>query len=228
MDEELWTEVDLYITERLVAADPDLEATLEGSRAAGLPEIQVTANQGKLLWLLAKIHRARHILEIGTLGGYSTIWLARALPPGGRLVTLESNPDYAELARRNLGQAGLGDVVELRVGLALDVLPQLASEKYPPFDLTFIDADKASTADYFEWAIRLSRPGGLVIIDNVVREGGILDENTGDPSIQGVRRFFDLASQDKRVSATAIQTVGSKGYDGFSIALIESVEETAS
>ncbi len=150
-----------------------------------------------------------------------------ALPPGGRLVTLESDPEHADVARANLIRAGLGDVVSLRVGRALDVLPQLALEKHPPFDLTFIDADKACTADYFDWAVRLSRPGGLIVVDNVVRKGAILDENSSDPSVQGVRRFFELASKDNRVSATAIQTVGSKGYDGFSIALVESLDGTA-
>ena len=226
MTEELWAKVDHYISERLFPPDPVLEATLLASAAAGLPDIQVTANQGRLLWLLARIQGATRILELGTLGGYSTICMARALPPSGRLVTLESDPNHARVARANLLEAGLGDVVELRVGLALDVLPQLAQEKHPPFDLTFIDADKASTADYFEWAVRLSRPGGLIIADNVVRKGAILDEKSSDSGVQGVRRFFDFVSKDKRVSTTAIQTVGAKGYDGFSISFIESMDGT--
>lgn len=221
MDEELWTKVDQYIIDRLVPSDVALEATIEASNAAGLPDIPVTANLGKFLWLLAKIQGAKNILEIGTLGGYSTIWLARALPPDGHLLTLESNPAHADVARANLLQAGLANIVELREGLAADVLPQLATEKYPPFDLTFIDADKASTANYFEWAVRLSRPGGVIIADNVVRKGAILDENSGDPDVEGVRRFFDLASQHKHVRTTAIQTVGAKGHDGFAISLIE-------
>ena len=164
--------------------------------------------------------KARTILEIGTLGGYSTIWLARALPPSGRLVTLEADPKHAEVARANIVRAGLADAVEVRVGQALDLLPQLAAESIPPFDLAFIDADKPSNAEYFAWALKLSRPGSLIIFDNVVRSGAVADAASEDPSVQGVRRLNAVLAAEPRVSATAIQTVGSKGYDGFAIALV--------
>jgi predicted O-methyltransferase YrrM len=220
VDEAQWTAVDRYVADRLIPPDAALDAALEASAAAGLPEIQVTPTQGKLLWLLATIQGARNILEIGTLGGYSTIWLAQALPLDGRLVTVESAAIHAEVARANIARAGLAEVVDLRLGRALDVLPQLEAEHKGPFDLTFIDADKASTPDYFEWAVRLSRRGSLIIADNVVREGAILDADSTDSGVQGVRLFYDLFAGNSRVSATAIQTVGSKGHDGFAIALV--------
>ncbi|WP_193199109.1 O-methyltransferase [Nostoc sp. MG11] len=220
MTQEQWTAVDHYITDLLVPPDPALDAALQSSAAAGLPPHNVSPNQGKLLLLLAQIHGARTILEIGTLGGYSTIWLARSLPADGRLITLESDPKHAEVARANIGHAGLGDIVELRLGRALSTLPQLVAENRRPFDLIFIDADKPSNPDYFAWALKLSRRGSLIIADNVVRNGAVIDTTSSDPSVQGVRRFNELLAESSRVSATAIQTVGSKGYDGFAIALV--------
>jgi len=220
MNQETWTAVDRYLAGLFVPSDPALEAALEDSVAAGLPPINVSPNQGKLLQLLARMQGARNILEIGTLGGYSTIWLARALPAGGRLITLEFEPKHAEVARANLVRAGLGGVVEQRVGRALDTLPQLATEGCGPFDLIFIDADKPSTADYFVWALRLSRRGSVIIVDNVVRKGAVSDAASDDPNVRGMRRFHELLAVEKRVSATVIQTVGSKGYDGFAVALV--------
>jgi predicted O-methyltransferase YrrM len=222
MSQEQWTAVDRYICDLLVPPDPALAAALETSAAAGLPSINVTPNQGKLLQLLARVQGARAILEVGTLGGYSTIWLARALPEGGRLVTLESDPKHAEVARGNIANAGLSGVVEIRLGPALETLPQLASEGLGPFDLTFIDADKPSTPEYFNWALQLSRRGSLIIVDNVVRKGAVADAASDDPSVQGVRRFYELLASEPRVSATAIQTVGGKGYDGLAIAVVNS------
>ena len=218
--QEKWTAVDRYFTDLLVPSDAALEAALESSRAAGLPAINVAPNQGKLLQLLACVQGARTILEIGTLGGYSTIWLARALPAGGRLITLEAEPRHAEVARANFARAGLADTVELRLGPALETLPQLAAEGRGPFDFIFIDADKVSTADYFAWALKLSRRGSLIVVDNVVRQGAVADAASEDPSVQGVRRFHAMLAAESRVSATAIQTVGSKGYDGFAMALV--------
>ena len=216
----LWARVDQYLVDALVGPDPVLEAALEASAAAGLPPISVTAPQGKLLQQLAQLRGARRILEIGTLGGYSTIWLARALPADGRLVTLEVDPAYAEVARANLARAGLTDAVDVRVGRALDTLAQLAAEAAGPFDLVFVDADKPSTPDYFTWALRLSRPGTMIVVDNVVRAGAVIEAASADPGVQGVRRFLDLLASEPRVSATALQTVGSKGYDGFAVALV--------
>jgi predicted O-methyltransferase YrrM len=217
---DLWAAVDRYICEKLVPGDAALEAALLASSAAGLPEIHVSPNQGKLLQLLAQSHGAQSILEIGTLGGYSTIWLARALPAGGRLVTLEYDPGHAAVARANLARAGLGAVTELRVGRAQDTLPLLASEGAGPFDLVFIDADKPAYPEYFAWALKLTRKGSLIIADNVVRNGVVADPATADPAVLGVRRMYELASREPRVSATAIQTVGGKGYDGFMVALV--------
>jgi predicted O-methyltransferase YrrM len=213
----LWTEVDEYLADCLVPGDDALDAALAASEKAGLPAINVAPNQGKLLMLLARATGARRILEVGTLGGYSTIWLARGLPPGGRLITLEANSDYAEVARANIDLAGLGEMVEVRVGRAQDSLPGLAGEG--PFDLIFIDADKPGTPGYFQWAVKLSRRGSLIIVDNVVREGAVLDAD-GDANVQGMRRFFELAATDPRVSGTALQTVGAKGNDGLSILLV--------
>ncbi|KAF3884687.1 MULTISPECIES: O-methyltransferase [Nostocales] len=219
MTQEQWTVVDQYFTDLLVPSDPALDAALQASAAAGLPAHNVSPNQGKLLHLLARFQGARTILEIGTLGGYSTIWLAQALPPDGRLITLEANPKYAEIARANIARAGLTDVVELRLGPAVDTLPQLVAEGHV-FDLIFIDADKPSNPDYFDWSLKLARQGSAIIADNVVRNGTVIDATTNDPSVCGVRRFNELLAQSPYVSATAIQTVGSKGYDGFAIALV--------
>ena len=220
MTDEQWLAVDRYLTDLLAPSDPALDAALAASDAAGLPPINVSPNLGKLLHLLARVQGARAILEIGTLGGYSTIWLARALPAGGRLITLEADPRHADVARANIAPAGLADVVEVRLGPALETLPRLAAEGHSPFELIFIDADKPSIPDYFAWALKLSRPGSLIVVDNVVRRGAVADATSDDPSVQGVRRFLDMLASEPRVSATAIQTVGSKGYDGFAIALV--------
>jgi predicted O-methyltransferase YrrM len=217
---ERWTAVDRYIADRLVLSDSVLTAALEASAASGLPDISVTPNQGKLLWLWARVLGAKNILEIGTLGGYSTIWLARGLAAGGRLVTLEVEPKHAEVARANFARAGLEGVVELRLGPALETLPKLAAEGRGPFDLVFIDADKPNNPEYFAWALRLARRGSLIIVDNVVRGGAVINAESVDPSVQGVRRLNELLAAEPRVSATAIQTVGSKGYDGFAVALV--------
>jgi predicted O-methyltransferase YrrM len=220
MTQHQWTAVDQYFTQLLVKPDAALDAALDASAAAGLPAINVSPSQGKLLHLLARVRGARNILEIGTLGAYSTIWLARALPQGGRLITLESDPRHAEIARANLARAGLTNVVELMLSRALDTLPRLAAENRGPFDLVFIDADKPSNPDYFAWSLRLTRPGSLIIIDNVVRKGAVVDARSEDASILGVRRLNEMIAAESRVSATAIQTVGSKGYDGFAIVLV--------
>jgi predicted O-methyltransferase YrrM len=226
MDQDLWTALDDYIVEHLLEPDAALDAAVASSEEAGLPPIAITANQGKLLQLLARVHGARTILELGTLGGYSTIWLARALPLDGRLVTLERNPDYAELAQANIARAGLADVVELRVGAALETLPGLHSEGAGPFDLIFIDADKQNYPGYLEWALKLSRVGTLIVGDNVVRGGAILDPDVDDPDYgdggvaAGVRRFYEMLAKEPRVSATAVQTVGVKGHDGFALGLV--------
>jgi predicted O-methyltransferase YrrM len=220
MSQDLWNAVDRYINDLLVPSDSALDAALAASAEAGLPAISVAPNQGKLLQLLARLQGARAILEIGTLGGYSAIWLARALSPGGRLITLEADPKHAEVARANIARAGLAGVVELRLGRALDTLPALVREHRGPFDLIFIDADKPGYSDYFAWALKLSRRGTLIVADNVVRKGAVADPASGDPMVQGVRRFTELVAAEPRVSATAIQTVGSKGYDGLAIALV--------
>lgn len=222
----LWTAVDDYINGLLVPEDAALEQARLASAAAELPPIAVTPNQGKLMELLARLQHARTILELGTLGGYSTIWLARALPADGRLVTLEADPRYAEVARANIARAGFGDLVELRVGPALETLPQLFDEGAGPFDLVFVDADKANNPGYLDWSLKLSRPGTLIVVDNVVRDGAILDPaaddpERGDPLIRGVRRFYELLAAEPRLSATAIQTVGDKGHDGFVLAIVE-------
>ncbi len=216
--QQTWTAVDEYLTGTLVGPDPDLEAVLRASEAAGLPAIQVTSLQGKLLNLLATLAGARRILEIGTLGGYSTIWLARAVPPGGRLVSLEIDPKHADVARANLDRAGLSGVAEVRLGRALDLLPGL--EREGPFDFAFIDADKPSNPDYFRWALKLGRPGSLIVVDNVVREGEVAQAGSTDRAVAGVRRVLELMGSEPRVTSTALQTVGAKGYDGFSISLV--------
>jgi predicted O-methyltransferase YrrM len=217
---ELWTAVDDYVTGLLVPADAALDAALAASEAAGLPAIQVSPAQGKLLYLLARIHGARSILEIGTLGGYSTIWLARALPPGGSVITLEAEPLHADVARANVARAGLAELVEVRLGQALETLPTLVGDRRGPFDLIFIDADKPNIPAYFDWALRLSRRGTVIIVDNVVRDGALADAASDDPSVLGVRRLMAQLAAEPRVSATVIQTVGTKGYDGFAIALV--------
>jgi predicted O-methyltransferase YrrM len=220
MSEQTWGAVDEYLAEHLLGPDPELEAALRASAAAGLPPIAVTPSQGKLLHLLARSIGARAILEVGTLGGYSTIWLARALPQGGRLVTLEADPGYADVAAANIRNAGLQDAVQLRVGRAIDTLGQLAAEGGEPFDLVFIDADKRSTPDYFTWALELTRPGSLIIADNVIRGGAVIDADSEDSTVLGSRRFHEMLAREPRVSATTIQTVGLKGYDGFTLALV--------
>ncbi|HET9326265.1 MAG TPA: O-methyltransferase [Candidatus Eisenbacteria bacterium] len=220
MTQDLWNKVDGYLNELLIGDDPVLEAALEDSRAAGLPEIQVAPNQGKLLHMLARAIGARRILEIGTLAGYSTIWMGRALEKDGRLITLEYEAKHADVARRNLSRAGLDDRVEVRVGKALDLLPGIEKEKLPPFDLTFIDADKQSTTEYFEWALRLSRRGSLIVVDNVVRKGEVANPESNDDMVLGMRRFFQRLAAETRVAATAIQTVGVKEHDGLAIALV--------
>jgi len=221
--EAKWAAVDRYINDLLVHQDAALDAAIRESVAAGLPPIHVTPAQGRLLQLLARLGGARKILEIGTLGGYSAIWLARALPANGRLITLEIEPERAEIARANIARAGLTDVVEVCLGQALDTLPRLAAEGRGPFDLTFIDADRRNAAEYFTWAMKLSRLGSLIVVDNVVRKGAVLDASSEDPDVQGVRRFNELLAAERRVIATEIQTVGSKGYDGFAIALVTEV-----
>jgi predicted O-methyltransferase YrrM len=220
MSQDQWTAVDRYITDLLVPSDDVLDMALKAADDAGLPKINVAPNQGKLLAILAQSMGARSILEIGTLGGYSTIWLARALPTGGKLITLEVDPKHAEVARGNFERAGLANVVDLRLGKAIDTLPQIDAEGHAPFDLIFIDADKPSNSDYFAWALKLSRKGSLIIIDNVVRDGKVIDADSEDASVQGVRRFNEMLANEPRVTATEIQTVGSKGYDGLALALV--------
>ena len=213
---EIWDKVDRYLEEKLVQSDAALEAALAASDKAGLPAIAVSPSHGKLLWILARLVGAKRILEIGTLGGYSAIWMARALPAGGRLITLEAVDKHAQVAKANIAKAALEKQVEIRVGPALDTLPTLQG----PFDLSFIDADKQSNPEYFAWALKLSRPGSLIVVDNVVRDGKVIDARSRDASVQGVRRLNDLIAAEKRVSATAVQTVGAKGYDGFTVAMV--------
>jgi predicted O-methyltransferase YrrM len=216
--QEQWSEIDRYFGERLIPSDAALDEALRASSDAGLPPIHVSPAQGKLLHLLALSCGAKRVLEIGTLGGYSTIWLARAVQgtAGGQVVTLENSARHAEVARANFARAGLSDVIDLRLGRAIDTLPKLE----PGFDFTFIDADKPSTADYFTWAVKLSRPGALIVVDNVVRKGAVLDAASQDANVQGIRRFMDLLTAEPRVNATAIQMVGVKGYDGFVLGVV--------
>jgi predicted O-methyltransferase YrrM len=215
-----WDKVDSYIVEKLVAPDAALDAALKANAAAGLPSIDVAPNQGKLLHVLALTAGARRILEIGTLGGYSTIWLARALPADGRLVTLEVEPKHAQVAQANLDRAGLSGVVEIRLGPANESLARLHKEGAEPFDLIFIDADKESIPAYLGWALKLAKVGTLIVTDNVVREGAIVDASNTDPAVQGVRTMFEMMAAEPRLASTAIQTVGSKGYDGFALAVV--------
>jgi len=219
-EQELWTAVDRYLVASLVPGDEATEAAARANAEAGLPAIDVTPVQGRFLYLLALIHRAKRILEVGTLGGYSTIWLGKALPAGGRLVTLEVNPKHAQAAAANLARAGLSDMIDLRVGPALQSLAELQHEGAAPFDMIFIDADKANNPAYFEWALRLSRVGTVIVVDNVVRDGAIIDSDDEDAAVRGTRRFIEMLGAEPRVEATAIQTVGSKGYDGFALAVV--------
>jgi predicted O-methyltransferase YrrM len=212
--------VDDYLSRLFAPPDAALDAALQSSTAAGLPEIQVSPTQGKLLHILARLGSARTALEIGTLGGYSAIWIARALPPGGRLVTLEFDPKHAEVARANLTRAGVIDRIDLRVGAALETLPQVEADGLGPFDLVFIDADKENNPRYLEWAVKLSRPGALIVLDNVVRNGSVLDAQSVESSTQGTRRALEMMATDPRLSATALQTVGSKGWDGLALAVV--------
>jgi predicted O-methyltransferase YrrM len=222
LTEELWATVDRYLTDTIVKPDAALGAALDRSDAAGLPSINVSPSQGKFLHMLARLVNARAILEVGTLGGYSTIWLARALKPGGRLITLEADARHAELARANLARAGLDRMVDVRLGPALDTLPRIATEGIAPFDLVFIDADKPNTPQYFTWALKLSHAGSIIVVDNVIRKGEVANPSATDPNVQGMQQFFTMAAAEPRVDATAIQTVSSKGYDGFSIILVTS------
>jgi predicted O-methyltransferase YrrM len=220
MTQTQWTAVDNYINDLLVRSDSALDATIQSTIDADLPQINVAPNQGKLLHILAQIQGATRILELGTLAGYSTIWLARSLPADGKLITLEANPKHAQVARENIERAGLANIVEIRIGAALDTLSQLATEGQAPFDFVFIDADKANNPDYFTWALKLTRRGSVIIVDNVIRKGAVIDADSTDVNIQGVRKFNTLLADEPRVKATTIQTVGSKGYDGFAIALV--------
>ena len=220
MSQELWEKVDDYINSITIAADAPLEAAADSALKAQLPPVSVTPAQGKLLQLIARTLGAKRILEIGTLAGYSTIWLARALPSDGRLTTIEANPAHADIARTNIEGAGLSDRVDIRLGKALDVLPQIAAEKQPPFDFIFIDADRTGLADYFDWSVKLSRPGSVIIVDNVVRKGGVIDAASDNVDVTGVRRFNDRLKTDTRVDVTMIQTVSAKGHDGFAMALV--------
>jgi predicted O-methyltransferase YrrM len=220
MAQDTWDDVDRHLTDLLVRPDEALGHALAAAAEAGLPPISVSPAQGKMLHLLARAIGARRILEIGTLAGYSTIWLARALPPTGRLVTLESDPRHADVARANLARAGVADRVEVRVGRAQDTLPAMAAAGTTPFDLTFVDADRAGLSDYVRGALRLSRPGSLIVVDNVVRRGRLADPHSADPDIQAIRRMQQLVADEPRLSATVVQTVGTKGYDGFLLAVV--------
>ena len=219
--EPLWDRVDTYLTGTFVPHEEAFAAALADSEKAGLPTIQVSPPQGRLLELLARALRARQILEIGTLGGYSTLWLARGLAPGGRIVTLEVDPKHADVARRNFERAGRSGAIELRLGSALETLPRMVEERAGPFDLVFVDADKPSLPDYFSWSLKLSRPGTLIVIDNVVREGDVVDATSADASVQGVRRMNERIAAEPRVTATTLQTVGGKGYDGLAFVLVD-------
>jgi len=219
-DRALWSAVDAFFDEALIGADPVLEATLAATEAAGMPMIAVSPGQGRLLAILCQSIGARRVLELGTLGGYSTIWMARTLPPGGEVVTIEAMPTHAEVARRNIVAAGLADSVDIRIGAGLSVLPLLANEKGSPFDFAFIDADKANIPAYFDWAVRLSRPGALIVVDNVPRGGAVIDPSNSAADVQGVRALRSALADDRRVTATVVQTVGGKGYDGFILARV--------
>ncbi len=218
MNQSTWTAVDNYFNDVLLTADPVLEQAIQASEAAGMPQHQVAPNQGQLLQLLVQMMGAKNILEIGTLAGYSTIWLGRAVAPDGRVITLEADAAYAEVAKQNIALAELTHVVDVRVGRAIDTLPQLVD--LAPFDFIFIDADKPSNPDYLRWSLKLSRPGTIIVGDNVVRNGAVVEPDSADPKVQGVRAFLQMMADEPRLSTTAIQTVGSKGYDGFAIAQV--------
>jgi len=220
MPEKIWTDVETYIDATLVGRDELLEATLAASAAAGLPPIAVSPNQGKFLQILARAVNARRILEVGTLGGYSTIWLAGALAPGGRIVTLEADAHHAHVARENFERAGLDSIIELRFGKAHDTMPAMIAERVEPFDFIFIDADKKRIPLYFDWAVRMAHSGTLIVVDNVVRKGALAEAGSQDEHVIGVRQLHEQLAGDKRVSATTLQTVGAKGYDGFTIAIV--------
>ncbi len=220
MDERGWSAVDAYFTRTIVRQDAALEAALAANAAAGLPQIDVSPPHGKLLHLLARMAGARKALEIGALGGYSAIWIARALPLDGRLVTLEADENHASIARENVARAGLTEKVDIRLGPALDILPKIEAEGLGPFDFVFIDADKSNNENYLAWALRLSRPGTVIVVDNVVREGAIVDGSERDAGTTGVRLMFDMMAREPRLQATAIQTVGAKGWDGFALAVV--------
>jgi len=222
MTKDVWEAVDKYFDEMLIPHDPTLDDALAACAAANLPAIQVSSVQGKLLHLLARIMGARNILEIGTLGGYSTIWMARALPEGGRIITLEADPKHADVARKNFARAGVENKIELRLGKALETLPKVVADGRGPFDMFFIDANKSNMPEYFEWSLKLARTGSVIIADNVVREGAVLDGKSNDADIQGIRRFLEMVGKEKRVSGTALQTVSSKNYDGFALVLVTS------
>ena len=221
MTEDVWGRVDGYIVDKLIEEDAVLAQVLAANAAAGLRPIDVSAAQGKFLHLLVRMSGAKRVLEIGTLGGYSTIWMAKALPAGGRVVTLEYDPHHAEVARGNIERAGLSAMIEVRVGAAADTLPLLAAENAEPFDFVFIDADKPSNTIYLDWAVRLGRPGTLIVLDNVVREGELANAASTDPSVRGSRDAFELIAGNPRLSATALQTVGAKGYDGFALMILD-------
>jgi predicted O-methyltransferase YrrM len=227
MNQKVWEAVDQYLDKMLIPPDSTLKGALATASKAKLPAIQVSSVQGKLLHLLVRIMGARNILEIGTLGGYSTIWMARALPEGGRIITLEADPKHAEVARKNFVRCGVENKVELRLGKALDTLPQVAADGRGPFDMFFIDANKSNMPEYFEWSLKLARAGSVIIADNVVREGAVLDAKSKDADIQGVRRFLEMVGKEKRVSGTALQTVSTKNYDGFALVLVTSWPEAA-
>jgi predicted O-methyltransferase YrrM len=220
MTDSPWTTVDRYLTGTLIRADAGLEAALAANAAAELPAIDVAPNQGQFLQILARIVGAQRILEIGTLGGYSAIWMARALPPGGRLITLEADPVHAQVASANLARAGVAEAVEIRLGAAVESLAQLEAEGAGPFDLIFIDADKPNNPVYLEWALKLARAGTLIVCDNVIRDGEIANAGSDDPKVQGTRQMFEKMAEHPRLICTALQTVGSKGYDGFAVALV--------
>jgi predicted O-methyltransferase YrrM len=221
MTQDRWTAVDAYIDDVVRASDEVLESVLKAGAAAGLPTIAVSPSQGKFLHILAKAIGAKRILELGTLGGYSAIWLARALPPEGKLVTVELDPAHAAIAQQSFVRAGVAGVIDLRVGAALDVLGRLEAERTALFDFVFIDADKGNYPEYFDRAVRLCRPGALIVADNVIRDGEVIDASSKDAAVIGVRRFMDRVAGNRRLTATALQTVGVKGYDGFAIVLVE-------